>query len=42
MFRTRGVGGGGVKGVNSLIQPKRVWAAEQGMASSVLSSKQGM
>ena len=35
----RGGGGGGMK---SLIQPKGVWAAEQGMASRVLSSKQGM
>ena len=34
--------GGAGRGVNSLIQPKRVWAAEKGMALRVLSSKQGM
>ena len=37
--RRRGGGGGGM---NSLIQPKGGWAAEQGMASRGLSSKQGM
>ena len=40
--RGGGGGGGGGGGMNSLIQPKGVWAAEQGMASRVLSSKQGM
>ena len=40
--RREGGGGWGGGGMNSLIQPKGVWAAEQGMASRVLSSKQGM